>query len=254
MSYPANDLPMVSCIMPTYGRVPDLLHLLEEAVYSFLMQSYPNKELIILNDCNGQILECDAPGVYMINSPGRHDTIGDKRNAMVTTAIGTLIAPWDDDDISLPWRLSLSVLKLGSADYFNPKSYWFLNGDKLQYEQRTGYAHNCSLFRRGAWEMVGKYPSSNKDDALMDAKLSKECRTVYGPLSMGEGTYIYRWGVSPHISGNPDVDAGYAALGEREWKPGVYRIIPRWRVDYVKLVHDKIRGLVLAGQSATRGV
>jgi hypothetical protein len=44
--------------------------------------------------------------------------------------------------------LSLSVARLGDGDYFNPRSYWFLDNDGLHADHPVGYAHNASLFRR----------------------------------------------------------------------------------------------------------
>jgi glycosyltransferase involved in cell wall biosynthesis len=52
----------VSCICPTYNRPPNYQWLLEEAIESFLRQDYAEKELLVLNDCAGQELVCDAPG------------------------------------------------------------------------------------------------------------------------------------------------------------------------------------------------
>lgn len=49
---PRTDaLPLVSCIMPTYNRrafVP-------QAIYYFLRQDYPNKELIIVDDSTDEV-------------------------------------------------------------------------------------------------------------------------------------------------------------------------------------------------------
>src|SRR5688572_15193909 len=90
----AASLPLVSCICPTYGRPPDHQHLVEEAIASFVNQTYPNKELIVLNDCPGQTLVCNAPGVRVVNVPERFPTLGDKRNAGVGLSRGQLIAPW----------------------------------------------------------------------------------------------------------------------------------------------------------------
>lgn len=231
--------PMISCIMPTYGKLPDKMHLLEEAVHSFLLQDYPNKELLILNDCPGQEIVCNESNVTVFNHDARMDSVGRKRAFLVEMAQGELIAPWDDDDISLPHRLTLSFNRLGDYDYFNPRSYWFLNAGYLQYEQRTGYAHNCSLFRVSAYHKSGGYPFNNVDDADMDRKLRLCSNIIEGPLSPEDGIYIYRWGIAEHISGNPDVDAGYRRLGERKWQKGTFTLKPRWLNNYSEMVTIK---------------
>jgi len=76
----------VSCICATYNRSPQHQWLLEEAVESFLRQDYSEKELIILNDCPGQELVCDAPGVVVINIPRRFHSHGEKLNAGIALA------------------------------------------------------------------------------------------------------------------------------------------------------------------------
>ena len=97
----------------------------------------------------------------MVNVAERYPSIGDKQNAAARLARGELIAPWDDDDIGNPWRLSLSVERLGDGDYFNPRCYWFLDNGSLHVDHPVGYAHNASLFRRAAFEGVGGYPSQS---------------------------------------------------------------------------------------------
>jgi hypothetical protein len=118
---PEASLPLVSCICPTYNRPPHHQHLLEEAISS---------------------------------------VIGDKQDGAVGLACGEPISPWDDD-ISLPWRLSLLVERLGDGDYFNPRCYWFLDNDGLHFDHPVGYANNASLFRRATFEGVGGYPSES---------------------------------------------------------------------------------------------
>jgi hypothetical protein len=52
--------PFVSCICLTYNRAPNHLHLIGEAVESYLRQTYPagyRRQLFILNDTPGQDLE-----------------------------------------------------------------------------------------------------------------------------------------------------------------------------------------------------
>src|SRR5687768_12090587 len=100
---PGRSAPLVSCICPTYGRAPHSLKLLEEAVYWFTRQEYDGpKELIILNDCAEQRLVCHAPNVHVCNYPQRIASLGLKYNALIEIARGSIILPWEDDDISLP--------------------------------------------------------------------------------------------------------------------------------------------------------
>jgi len=241
----SDRLPLVSCICPTYNRPPSHQHLLEEAIESFLRQDYPNKELIVINDCPGQELVCDAPGVRVVNVPERFPTLGEKRNAGVRLSRGELIAPWDDDDISLPWRLSLSVARLGDAAYFNARRYWFLDGAGLHGDHAMGVGHKCSLFTRAAFEAVGGYPtSSGAEDMEMDAALVTRMPRVLDVLSgdaelmRREWFYIYRWGVSPsHLTARVPHDAFYRELATWPVQPGRFELHPRWQQDYAADTH-----------------
>jgi glycosyltransferase involved in cell wall biosynthesis len=240
---------LVSCICPTYNRPPHYQHLIEEAIESFLRQNYPNKELIVLNDCPGQELICDAPGVRVVNVAERFSSIGDKYNACVGLARGELIAPWDDDDISLPWRLSLSVERLGDGDYFNPRCYWFLDNDGLHTDHPVGYAHNASLFRRKALEGVGGYPSlSVGADATVDTAFSGLAHVVDPlrgdkELATSEWFYIYRWGVSPAHGSSRGVEDFYREVGEMPVVEGRFHLSPHWRRDYVAEARRMLEGL-----------
>lgn len=246
--YVAHNLPLISCICPTFGRPPGRQHLVEEAIQSFLLQDYPKKELIVLNDCPGQELVCDAPGVRVVNVSERFPSLGDKRNAGVALARGDLIATWDDDDISLPWRLSLSVQMLGNADYFNPQRAWFRNAGAM--DKRDGFivGANMSLFRREALRAIGGYPSLTLgEDQVFDKAMRATVVTRGGDgsgdpeLPREDWFYIYRWGESDfHLSGSPD-EAFWDDVGRRPFKPGRYVLKPRWRVDYVAEAEASLR-------------
>jgi glycosyltransferase involved in cell wall biosynthesis len=235
---PEPTLPLVSCVCLTHNRPPHYQYLLEEAIASFLRQDYPKKELIVLNDCPGQGLICDGPGVRVVNVGERFLSIGDKRNAAVSLARSELIAPWDDDDISLPWRLALSVERLGDADYFNPRCYWFLFSDGLHVDHSMGPVLTAGLFRCAAFERVGGYPSvSLGEDAALDAAFSGLAHVVDPlrgdkELTRSEWFYIYRYGVSPvHITGGDE--NYYREVGKLPVVEGRFQLSPHWRRDYV---------------------
>ncbi|MEZ4562791.1 MAG: glycosyltransferase family A protein [Thermomicrobiales bacterium] len=249
--YVTYNLPLISCVCPTYGRPPGQQHLIEEAIQSFLLQDYPNKELIVLNDCPGQELVCDAPGVRVVNVSERFPSLGDKRNAGVALARGDLIATWDDDDISLPWRLSLSYQMLGQADYFNPKRGWFRHNGVLVGDQKPVVGANMSLFRRDALRTIGGYPSLTLgEDQVFDQAMRATVQTRGGDASgdpelpRDDWFYIYRWGESDfHLSGSPDANF-WDEVGKRPVKPGRYRLEPHWRVDYIAEVEASLSRLI----------
>ena len=154
------SLPLVSCIMPTYGR-PDYV---AESIAMFLAQDYPAKELIILNDCAGQILEGDFPGVRIVNAPTRWKTLGEKRNAAIELAQGEFIAVWDDDDVYFPWRLSYSMQRITelSVPVYCPAEYWAYWGDENLHHNQSyldWIYHPLVIFQRDLWSVVGGYPA-----------------------------------------------------------------------------------------------
>jgi glycosyltransferase involved in cell wall biosynthesis len=238
----------ISCICPTYGRPTGHQWLLEETIESFLRQDYADKELIVLNDCPGQELACQAPGVTVVNIPRRFRSLGEKYNAAIALATGDLIAPWEDDDIALPWRLSMSRRCLGQADYYNPLGYWFLDSEGLHADHPIGVSHGCSLFTRKAFDLVAGYPnlSGAQDQGLHDRLLGhpQVARVNSDPLGPREWYYIYRWGVSPiHLSGTQPHDRWYAEIARRPVEPGHFLLKPHWQEDYLKTTATVLEAL-----------
>ncbi len=108
--------PMISCLMVTKGR-PEFV---KQAINSFIVQTYPNKELVIV---------CDAPGddvKQLVNGLGRQDirlvqltgqtmSLGELRNLSVSNASGQFVCQWDDDDIYDPQRLEFQFCELAKS-------------------------------------------------------------------------------------------------------------------------------------------
>lgn len=87
--------PLVSCIMPTANRQK----FIPFAVNYFLNQTYPNKELIIIDDGKESILPLlpdDLQIKFFYTTP--LGSIGLKRNYACEKATGEIILHWDDDD------------------------------------------------------------------------------------------------------------------------------------------------------------
>lgn len=237
---------MISCLCPTFGRGPSELWLLEEAIESFLRQDRPaESELMILNDCPGQILMSDHPDVRVFNLPKRLPTLGDKFNHLVELARGDLLLPWEDDDISLPGRINQAVAQIGEGDYWKPPQVWYMDGRGLHWRHAVGVRHHASVFTRAAWEHVGGYPSvSGNQDAIMDARLGGHLLPAFPQgLPPDQWQYIYRWGVSSlHLSGCRDTEAAYRIHGTKPHAEGVFALKPHWRRDYVELVRAACPG------------
>ncbi len=169
----ADRLPLISCIMPTYGR-PWYVH---ESVQMFLDQDYPAKELILLNDCEGQVFHSELPDIRVINSSRRFPTLGEKRNACIQHARGEFLAIWDDDDVYLPWRLSYSLAELNrwQTDFYRPAEFLAYWGEDALHNNQTvpGWlSHPTVLLRKNLWERVGGYPAMNVgEDAEFFARI-----------------------------------------------------------------------------------
>jgi len=121
-----EDLPLVSCIMPTCNRrtfVP-------RAIEYFLRQNYPNRELIIVDDGTDKVKDlvpCDSRILYL--QLDRKCTIGAKRNLACEEANGEILVHWDDDDWIAPWRLEyqVKILQREEADICGLNRLFFYN-------------------------------------------------------------------------------------------------------------------------------
>lgn len=243
----------VSCLCKTYGR-PNLL---EEAIQSFLIQDFAGpKELIVLNDFDAQHLTFTHPEVRVINTQERFPTLGDKHNAIAELARYDLLAPWDDDDIYLPNRLSLSVANL-QRGFFKPSTAFVWNNGRItDHASLTFHAQAC--FTKEIWRAVDGYPRLNVgEDKAFEARLTKQFGVSPTDISASEVYYIYRWhGVGTHLSGamEPASDADHykrfdveiRAEIERSAAPrGNIKLQPKWTADYAA----QARGFVATGDS-----
>lgn len=234
---------LISCLCPTYNRYPKLGFLLEEAVESFLRQDHPHKELLIFNDTPGQKLVFEHPQVRIFNAQRRFPDLAAKIQYMIDRAAGDVFCRWDDDDLSLPWRLSYSLERLGDRIEWRPENFWFANGDQpWQENHHPGNSHVMAIWRRDALAAIGgRYPAgfSGGEDLAFNRLLAEAGHPRRGELiPTDEMFYVYRWGTgSRHLSGVSDGSvqphqAHWNALGERPIEPGSFTICPHWRTEF----------------------
>lgn len=112
-----GDLPLVSVVIPTYDR-PDLLI---QAVASVQDQTYPNLELIVVDD-HSPTPAAETLAAAGANTPDlhlvRHETnrgANAARNTGIEAATGTFVAFLDDDDRWLPEKLERQVERFRTA-------------------------------------------------------------------------------------------------------------------------------------------
>lgn len=162
---------LISAIMPTWRRA----NYVPQAIKCFLDQTWPEKELIILDDD-------ERPGVKLLipRDPRiryvmarRRRTIPEKRNACCFRARGKYIAHWDDDDWSDPRRLEVQMEHLEKSGktvtgFHSMLFYDIEDGQAFSYKGVAGYyACGTSLFytrdfwERNQWDVQHRLSSDN---------------------------------------------------------------------------------------------
>jgi hypothetical protein len=244
--------------------------LVEEAIESFANQTYPAnlRELIVVNDCPKQEYQLvdgkdgRYTGVKIINLLRRFDSLGEKFNWTIGRSRGSIIMPWEDDDISLRDRIKQGVEKLRAPEthkewiwskqqkkwvevvYWKPPQVWYLEGDKLHWQHNVGVRHHASAYHRLLWQSIGGYKAiSGAQDAEIDQRMRGwMCPSYPRGVPPEEWHYVYRWSVSPwHLSGAPKPDEYYASLrDEPNILSGLFLLRPHWRSDYDELCREKL--------------
>ncbi|MCG8329877.1 MAG: glycosyltransferase [Chitinophagales bacterium] len=118
--------PMVSCVMPTFNRH----YFVWKSIQYFQNQTYPNKELIIIDDSHAEYDRLPDDSRIRYYHIGRKTSIGSKRNMGCQWAKGDIIIQWDDDDFYSIHRIRKQVMAL------------------IQHK-----AHICSLFNLGFFDV-----------------------------------------------------------------------------------------------------
>jgi glycosyltransferase involved in cell wall biosynthesis len=108
--------PLVSVVIPTYNRA----YCLAEAVDSVLLQTYPNVEVVLVDDGSTDETPALVEARYGADARVRYlrqEKSGTNiaRNHGLRSARGDLIALLDSDDAFLPWKLELQVACLEAA-------------------------------------------------------------------------------------------------------------------------------------------
>jgi hypothetical protein len=205
----STSRPLISCLCPTYGRFTCL----RESLACWMRQTWPYRELIILNQ-HPEPIACSLPGVRVYNEP---DVCGDlsqglapARYRLYELAEGDLVTWWEDDDLFCPWDLQTKV-EHGHLDAWAPQQHWYSQGlwgdaSAADLAARAVNVAECSIVaRRDALDQTSKGVRP-----LLDPNCPWP-RWVIHEVVREPGvfpSYVYRWCIPVwHVSGAPaDVD------------------------------------------------
>lgn len=246
-------LPKISAYCATYGRP----HILEEAVESFLKQDYKGeKELVILNDYPEQTLIFEHPEIKIYNVSEKIMPLGKKFNETVKRCTGEIITVWEDDDIYLPNKLSLSVNKLinnGKKIFHTQQAYYEENVGKIlkaiDYFKYDLLFHVNMTMYKSFFDSVGGYLET--DDIALDVNSMSRFFTIadYKSERINDedifyiyrlettnsyhGTWLSGWNIEGSLS---KASVEYIKQNESEIIKGDYILNPHWKYDYSKFI------------------
>lgn len=152
---PQTPSGLVSCILPTKNRAV----FIPQAIRSYQSQTYPHKELIIVDNGNDQtesLIPLDDPSIRYVHV-SKPQTTGDMRNLCASHARGEYICHFDSDDWSAPERVKDQVTRLGVfgvlTGYHSMLFYDVRSGKCYRWTMpsQTRYALGTSLCYRQTW-------------------------------------------------------------------------------------------------------
>jgi glycosyltransferase involved in cell wall biosynthesis len=244
----------VTCFCATYGRPA----LLEEAIESFLRQDYEGeKELVVMNDFAQQLLCLKHPEVTVLNVPERIVPLGRKFNLCSAMGTGTVLIPWEDDDVYLPWGIRLRVERMREG-IFHTGQAWLERAPGVLVPTQNLFQCNLAVERR-IFDQVGGYAETDMSAIDVDLYHRLGGRKITQEVRQEDAWYVYRWGTSGSYHGSGwggqkdgiselagqfvqrQVEMGRVPTGEIELKP-------QWRRDYLAAYRRAVGDDKLTGQ------
>ncbi|MBA4742248.1 MAG: glycosyltransferase [Azoarcus sp.] len=135
------DAPLVSCLMVTRNRAPTA----RLAIDAFLRQTWPARELVILDDgeddaLRNHVATLDDARIRIFRPDGPRANLGELRNRAVALARGEYVCQWDDDDLYDPARIASQMAALyalrAEACFLERWTIWWPAQDRLALSTR----------------------------------------------------------------------------------------------------------------------
>jgi glycosyltransferase involved in cell wall biosynthesis len=168
---PLFSEPLVSILVPHYNQ-PQML---AECLNSIWAQTYPNIELILVDDCStadgtaAQLEELEKRDEALVIRLDRNGGPSRARNAGLEHCSGRYVLPVDSDNVLLPDAVERLVEQLSAAgeevgfiypnlQFFGNREDYYEPGDFNVYKLLHGnYCDTCSLIDRGVFDAGLRY-------------------------------------------------------------------------------------------------
>lgn len=235
----------ITALMLYYGR----RNLAEEAVESFLRQTYPHKKLIIVNTHPDKVwFEQEQPDIEVHNIiPDTFDNLNEKYNYAFSQIKTNWWAPWDSDDIWLPWHFENIVANIkymkGGPDPKKigiPKSYYSFNNviQKIFWQLWSDCIFETLDSKGNLYPHCDdKIPDNCDRQIVLDKQWNRHwLKSSQYPLS-----FIFRWSKKEHGS---SITGENALKNQANMRKKMYAIRnkepfrPHWDRDYVQDARD----------------
>jgi len=236
-----KDKPWVTCVLLYYGRKV----LAEEAIESFIYQTYPNKKLLIVNTHPDPVFfDREYDNIEVVNVP---DSMFDCLNCKYEYAFRLIktqwFAPWEDDDIFMPWHLEQLMESIGVPEELPRKIGTGIYGKYFSIEnvikEKSGPMWSSCIF-----EAFHQGESTLHCPHIMDGCDSYIQSLKWKDIWLNKPvSYIYRWGTGDyHASGfGANEFARTEDKKDRAKKSAISLkdpMRPHWKRDYVKDIKE----------------
>jgi len=201
--------PLVSVILPVYNGA----HFLKEAIECILKQTHTDYELIIIDDgstdASASIISAYAdPRIrfYSQKNQGLAATL----NRAISLAKGTYVARQDQDDVSLPDRLSKQVTFLNDHPDYGMVGTWALIWEDVKETQRSHkhptenlslqfdllfnnpFVHSSIMIRKKVFDEVGAYCTDVDRQPPEDYELWSRVARKFKVANIPDVLHVYR--------------------------------------------------------------
>ena len=198
MAWPAEDRPLVSCLMVTRGRVFPA----RCAIACFQYQTYENRELIIVVDdpaCEliSYVTSLNDDRIHLVEVATGERTLGELRNIAVASAHGEYVCQWDDDDLyaaeRIQTQLAALLLTRASACVLRRWTLWWPETNRLAISGARLWEGSILALKR----VMPPYPALRRgeDTEMMESLthrgrvLSLEAPNLYLYIHHGSNTF-----------------------------------------------------------------